>query len=656
MNEQATRRGLDLGLTLAIGCLGLALRLAYVGEFADHPLGRLPWIDEGAYWSRAREIGAGRWLPARPFYQDPLLPYVLSGLARVVGPEVAQVRLALACLGALTPIAVFWAGRLGLGRAEGLLAGLAAAVYGPLIFSDGLLDKEGLGALVAALALGLTAGVASGRARPLGLALAGLTWGILTLLRANALVIGPLGAAWAASLPLNVNVGSTEGDLGPATARKRRTIRALSFAAGFASALVPATVVNALVGRPPELLLTTWQMGANFYIGNGPGATGTYEAPPFVEANPSREAKDFMAEARRRSGRPLTPGQVSQFWFNAGLTQWRDAPAASISLLLHKFGLIVHDFEIPDNQDAEFVRLIAAPALGLGFLSFGWIAPWAAVGLGRSDRSPFWWFLVLTSAAGLASTAAFFVVGRYRVPWMPGIFLLGAAGLVDTIGLVRRGAWRGLAGRALLLVPAAFLAWRPLPDPAPERWGHMLIVLAVAELGADHLEPAIDALDDARAFGAGPAGRVNQLLAQGPLRSAMQRLIATERSKEPAESPAAHPGTTVELRHARWLRQFPESRSESLRMLDEFIRSGVDLPSTHRERGAWWLGRPDDPEARAQAAQDLAFAVRGSKQDTLAAILLALLHKDRRLLPRPGRSLATPTSTRLRFAHAILSH
>src|SRR3954470_12188576 len=98
--EPRPGRAGDLPWALAILLLGLVLRLAFVREFASHPLGRLAWVDEGAYWSRAEAILGGAWLPERPFYQDPLFPYVLSGLMRLVGTEVATLRVALACLGA----------------------------------------------------------------------------------------------------------------------------------------------------------------------------------------------------------------------------------------------------------------------------------------------------------------------------------------------------------------------------------------------------------------------------------------------------------------------------------------------------------------------------------------------------------------------------
>ena len=95
----------------------------------------------------------GSWLPDRPFYQDPLIHYVLAGLMSVVGKEVSTLRVTLACAGALTPIVTYFVGRRGLGRAEAIIAGFALALYGPLVFTDGQLEKEGLGALMVALAL-----------------------------------------------------------------------------------------------------------------------------------------------------------------------------------------------------------------------------------------------------------------------------------------------------------------------------------------------------------------------------------------------------------------------------------------------------------------------------------------------------------------------
>ena len=617
----------EIAWPLLIAAVGLALRLAFVREYVGHPIGRIAWVDEAAYRSMAERIARGTLLPDRPFYQDPLLPYALAGLMQALGTvEVAPLRMALACLGALTPLAVYGAGRVGFGKAEAIVAGLATAFHGPLIFTDGLLEKEGMAALVAAIALGLSArAVAVEKARAWAIG-AGLAWGVLALLRANALILGPIlaiGMAW----------GGRRG-------------RGLALLAGFLAALAPSTIVNAVVSRPTELIVTTWQGGANFYIGNGPEATGTYRAPAFVEANPAREADDFAAEAVRRAGRPLSPNQVSRFWLVEGLNRWRSAPGGSIQLLFHKAGLLAHRTEIPDNQDAEAVEVIAAPALGWGAIGFGLLFPLGALGMCRSPPSPFWWVVAGTTVVGLGSTAAFFVVGRYRIPWVPGLALLAGAGVVDFVRLARGRRWRGLAWRLVLVAaPACWLCWRPLPDPAPDRWGHAQIGLAVAYLEAGDLEPAIDALDDASAMGPGPAARVATLRDSSQLREPMAALIAKSwpRERDP-------------LRRARWLRQLPKGRRESLSLLEleSYLHPGA--PGPLREQAAWNLGRGDDPEARRRAVGLLERAIQVDPHDRSAVLLLALLEPANHPWPRAHDDDEPGFRTRLRLAKAILSH
>ena len=211
--------------------------------------------------------------------------------------------------------------------------------------------------------------------------------------------------------------------------------------------LVPVAMVNTLVSSPREVLGTTWQLGPNFFIGNGPDATGTYVAPPFIRGHPAYEAADYAMEAMRRAGRPLSVAQVSRFWLNEGLLRWSNAPVESIRLFVWKLGLLTHRFEIPDNEDIEFVRIVAAPSLGWGIVNFGIVFPLAVMGLARAPRTRFWVFLNLATWLGLLATAVFFVVGRYRVPWVPGLVLIAAAGVVDLVRRLRSGNWRGVSWR-----------------------------------------------------------------------------------------------------------------------------------------------------------------------------------------------------------------
>ena len=612
---------------VAIGLTALGFRLAFALEYTAHPLGRLPWVDEWAYWERAQAILAGAWLPERPYYQDPVFPYALAGLIRLVGPNVARVRVALACVGALSPLGVYWAGRRGLGRSEAIVAGWLAAACGPWVFTDGQLGKEGLAALVGALALVVTASAAHGRARAAGAA--GMAWGLVALLRSNALAVAPLGAAW----------------LVACTGRDRRLRSTTAWLAGFAAVLAPVTVINAVVSQPRQLILTTWQAGANFYIGNGPEATGVYAAPAFVKANPAHEAEHFAAEASRRVGHRLTESEVSRFWFCAGLRRWHTAPLASLRLLARKAALLVNDGEVPDNEDFDAVRLFAAPSLWWPCVSFGVLLPLAALGVSRRERTPFWWFLVLSTGVGLASTAVFFVVGRYRVPWFPGLALLAACGLVDAFRTVAERRFGALGTRLVLLaVPAAALSWWPLDDPAPDRWGHQELSLALAYLNDGQLDPAIDAFDDTQALGPQPAARVRALLAPGIVHDQLAKLISARLQVTPA-------GTAPEVERARLYRQLPEARAECRRLLDERLNAAPDDRAARRESGLWWLGEANG----LRALFELAKAVADPSPDASASILFALLSNDPARLPAAGSARTATQRTRLRLARAVLA-
>ena len=413
--------------------------------------------------------------------------------------------------------------------------------------------------------------------------------------------------------------------------RKRALRLSLAFLVGFLLVLAPVAAVNTAISNPRELLGTTWQLGPNFYIGNGPEATGTYVAPPFIRAHPAYEAADYAREAMRRVGRPLSPGQVSQFWLGEGLRQWASAPLDSMRLLGFKLALATHRFEIPDNQDIEFVEIVAAPALAWGIVDFGTVFPLAVLGLARVPRTPFWWFLSLATGLGLAATALFFVVGRYRVPWVPGLVLLAAAGVVDLARLVRLGDWRGLAWRlALLGLPAVILSWRPQADPVPTRWGNQLIALALADLRADQIDAAIDALDLARASSPETAERIRQMSKEGPFHDLLVEAVYRALNKS-SNLPA---GTPANVRQGRLLRQLPERTAQARTLLESSLRSIPNDATANREWGALLLSWPERPLDRAHALEALERASRDREADDRATLLLALTTSNPATLKR----------------------
>jgi predicted membrane-bound mannosyltransferase len=73
------------GLLLLLFALALLLRLAPLLELSDLPTFRRLVMDAARYDELSRNLLAGGWLPAEPFYQAPLYPYFLACIYTVFG-------------------------------------------------------------------------------------------------------------------------------------------------------------------------------------------------------------------------------------------------------------------------------------------------------------------------------------------------------------------------------------------------------------------------------------------------------------------------------------------------------------------------------------------------------------------------------------------
>ncbi len=71
-------------------------------------------------------------------------PYFLAAVRSVFGPDLLWIRLAQSLVSAATVFVIALAGRLWLGRKEGLMAGLLLAAYTPLVLESGILYTETL--------------------------------------------------------------------------------------------------------------------------------------------------------------------------------------------------------------------------------------------------------------------------------------------------------------------------------------------------------------------------------------------------------------------------------------------------------------------------------------------------------------------------------
>lgn len=437
----------------AVGALALALRLVYLVELQESPFFTVVIGDSLQYDNWARQIAAGEWVGAEVFYQSPLYPYLLAVFYSFAGHDLFGVRLVQAALGAGAAVLLASAGREFFDARTGAIAGVLLAIYPATIFFDGLIQKSSLDIFLVCALLALLA-ICRRTRRKEWLIMAGVALGALALNRENARVLYPVIALWLYMDALSARRQQVVKKRGPIQS-------VLLFTLGTALLLIPVALRNAYVGG--EFLVSTSQSGPNFYIGNRLGASGGYE--PLVEgrSNAQFEREDATRLAEADTGRKLTPGEVSGYWWQRAVADIREAPVAWLGLLARKAWLTVAATEPADTESfaayADNSRVLST----LRWFTFGVLMALAVFGAWIIGfRWVQLWVLYASFAVMALSVVMFFVFARYRLPLAPIAILFAAAGLASlpTIGRLPSRRWipaaaAGVAVGVLLHLPAS---------------------------------------------------------------------------------------------------------------------------------------------------------------------------------------------------------
>jgi 4-amino-4-deoxy-L-arabinose transferase-like glycosyltransferase len=410
---------------------GAGLRVAHVLALRDSPWFEHLVVDPQYYDAWAQRIAAGDWLGDRAFYMDPLYPYVLGALYGLAGRDLLLARLVNVAFSTGACLFVARIGAVAGGRPVGGLAALGYALYQPEIFYTGEVDKTSLSMLLgaAALALFLSRAPAARFASGAAVAAAALT-------RANFLSFVPLGA-----------VACLAYSRRPDERRLGGIREAALFLAGAALVLAPVAWRNHHVSG--AWVVTTTQMGQNFYTGNNPtNPYGAYGAVPFVRPNPHFEEADFRAEAEARTKRTMSPAEVSAYWLRAALSHIGSAPGFALAAFGRKAVLFWNHFEISDNQDQYLLERFSW-VMRLPLLGFGAVVPLALLGALGGLRSGAVRILVSFTAVYWASLVVFFLFSRYRLPVVVALVPLAALGAVELATRFR--ARRGLVAAVAIV-------------------------------------------------------------------------------------------------------------------------------------------------------------------------------------------------------------
>jgi tetratricopeptide (TPR) repeat protein len=439
---------------IAVAGLALLVRLAVLFQTRELPFFRAPIGDGKAYLDWSSRIANGDWFGRAEglFYQAPLYPYLLAILRSGFGFDAAllAVRLLQVALAALASGALVHLGERAHSRGAGLAAGLAMALYAPAIVLDVQLAKESLVVSLGVAVLGLL--LAAGRAPRMGLFFRrrGCCWAFSRCC-ARVPCCSRSHSARGAGSPFVRPTNPRARALLPRPAQPGVRAGCWPGARGSSPRSDPVAVRNFAVGG--ELAFTTAQAGPNFYIGNHPGATGSYEPLRAARGDAQFERRDAIALAEEARGEKLSAKGVSAYWLGRGLDFWRSEPLAAAALLAKKLRLALQAPELADVE-ADWVYARASPVLHvLGKVShFGVLAPLALLGLlwgwqgtfGRARALLLTWL-----GAAFAGLVLFYVLGRYRALLLPPLFLLAGLAIAQLAGCVRQRKWPSGTGRGI---------------------------------------------------------------------------------------------------------------------------------------------------------------------------------------------------------------
>ncbi len=415
-------------LLIVLGATFL-VRLIYLLELSRQPGFSVPMVDEKWHWEWAHEILTKSFWGEDAYFRAPLYPYFLAFLAWITGSSIFWMKFLqlTVCLG--TAFFLFRLAEHLFGRTAAVAEGLMYAFYGTLIYYESMFLIPVVFLFFVVWGMYRLVVYRESTATKTWLA-TGLVFGLAAISRPNILLVIPLFMIW---LFLERR---------RAAAFLQRLRRPVLLAVGVAIVIAPVTIRNYVVTG--DFILISSQGGVNLYLGNNEYATGLSMLMPEVDmTDESLTWRQFIpltkAAAEKEVGHELSAAEQSSFWTRKALRFMTNNPGKFLGLLWKKTVYLLNGFENSDNSDIYYERhksvlyslLLWKKPL---FFPFGVLLPLTVLGIYLRRREfskllPIYLYLI----GYIPTIILFLVTARHRLPLVPFMILLAAAGAVTLV-------------------------------------------------------------------------------------------------------------------------------------------------------------------------------------------------------------------------------
>jgi tetratricopeptide (TPR) repeat protein len=390
--------------------LVLLIRLVYLIDIKDNPFFNVLIADGHYHDNWARDILNGDWLSLEKgvLYKSPLYPYFLASVYAMFGHDLFIARTVQIIISLAAYIVVYRLARMYFDETVARITLVMAAFYGTFIYFEGELELVFMPFVLNLFLLFLLSRKSFGSNR-LQWFLAGTILGLSALARPTILLFIPFIFIWL------FFIFKQNGSI------KRVTGCMAFFLLGVALLVAPITIRNSMLGE--KFVLISSNGGINFYLGNNPDYDET------TSIKPGEMWDRLTKEPSIVSGRKLRIEEAESYWYSKAAGFILSEPLSFLKLVFKKTALFWHSYEIKRNKDIYFFKRFST-VLQLPLLTFGIVAPLALLGIvislyGWRNYLLLYFYVLYV----MASTVAFFVTARYRLPLVPVLMMFAGYSL-----------------------------------------------------------------------------------------------------------------------------------------------------------------------------------------------------------------------------------